>query len=394
MEQIYLNNCLTSKPAPEVIEAMLPYLKEDFQLPGTFITKGEQIASDLENFRKTIAASMGAKSSEIHFTTGGTSANNIAIKGFLSANAHKGMHLICSVIDYPDLLTNAAFFEKSGFEVTYLPADWNGFIDLDQLKKAIRPDTIMFMTTLANHTVGTIQPFPEIKEILDSADQKIAIHIDACEAYARIPINVEELGIDLMSVSAHKIHGPKGVGALYQRKGIQLAQFKHGINRIDNLETGGVSIAAIAGFSKAVELAFTEFEKNTTKIRKLANHLLRQIEEKIPHTILNGARGEKRVPHHISVSFEFIEGEAIMLMLDLNGISVATGSACASEGLKANYVLMALGRTHGQSHGSIKFTLSRYNTIEEIEYTVEKLAEIVQELRSRSPLYQEIEDRR
>ena len=389
MKQIYFNNCLTSKPAPEVIEAMLPYLKEDFQLPGTFVSKGEKIASDLENFRKIVADSMGAKPAEIHFTTGGTSANNIAIKGFLSANAHKGTHLICSVIDYPDLLTNAAFFEKSGFEVTYLSADWDGFIDLKELKKAIRPDTILFMTTLGNHTIGTIQPLKEIKEILDAADHKIAVHVDACEAYARIPINVEKSGIDLMSVSAHKIHGPKGVGALYQRKGIQLAQFKHGINRVDNLETGGFSVASIAGFAKAVELAFDNFGENTAKIRKLSDHLLKKIEEKIPHTILNGARGEKRVPHHINVTFEYIEGEAIMMMLDLNGISVATGSACASQGLKANYVLMALGRTHEQSHGSIKFTLSRYNTIEEIDFTVEKLAEIVQELRSRSPLYGE-----
>ncbi|HHE38632.1 MAG TPA: cysteine desulfurase [Candidatus Cloacimonetes bacterium] len=389
MNQIYFNNCLTSKPAPEVIDAMLPYMKEDFQLPGTFIAKGEKIAADLESFRKTVADSMSAKPSEIHFTTGGTSANNIAIKGFLSANAHQGTHLICSVIDYPDLLTNAAFFEKSGFEVTYLPADWDGFIDLEELKKAIRPDTILFMTTLANHTVGTIQPLKEIKDILDAADHKIAVHVDACEAYARIPINVQELGIDLMSISAHKIHGPKGVGALYQRKGIQLAQFKHGINRVDNLETGGISVASIAGFSKAVELAFDNFEENTSKIRSLSNHLLQKIEEKIPYTTLNGARGEKRAPHHINVSFQYIEGESIMMMLDLNGISVATGSACASQGLKANYVLMALGRTHEQSHGSIKFTLSRYNTMEEIDFTVEKLAGIVKELRSRSPLYED-----
>ena len=387
MKKIYFNNCLTSKPAPEVVDTMLPYLKENFYFPGNFIETGETIASHLQDFKEKIAATIGAKANEIHFTTGGTSANNIAIKGYLSANAHKGTHIICSVIDYPDLLTNAAFFEQSGFEVTYLNADWDGFIDLNQLEKAIRPDTILFMTTLANHTTGTIQPLREIKDILAKADHKIAVHVDACEAYARLPINVNELGIDLMSVSAHKFHGPQGVGFLYQRKGIVLGQFKHGIRRIDNLETGGISIAAIAGMNKAVELAFENFEENTKKIKELSQYLLRKIEERIPHTILNGPRGDKRAPHNINISFEFIEGEAIMMMMDLNGISADTGSACASEGLKPNYVLMALGRTHEQSHGSIKFTLSRYNTREEIDYTVNKLEQIVRELRSRSPLY-------
>ena len=387
MKKIYFNNCLTSKPAPEVISAMMPYFEDKFYFPKNFIETGEKTASELRNFKETIAKTIGAKAKEIHFTSGGTSANNLAIKGFLSANASKGTHLICSVIDYPDLLTNAAFFEQSGFEVTYLKADWDGFIDLEELKKAIRPDTILFMTTLANHTTGTIQPLKEIKKILSEADHKIAIHVDACEAYARLPINVDELGIDLMSVSAHKFHGPQGVGFLYQRKGIVLGQVEHGINRIDNLETGGISIAGIAGMTKAVELAFDNFEENTKKIRDLSNYLLQQIEEKIPYTILNGPRGDKRAPHNINISFEYIEGEAIMMMMDLNGISADTGSACASEGLKPNYVLMALGRTHEQSHGSIKFTLSRYNTFEEIDYTVDKLVQIVRDLRARSPLY-------
>ncbi|MBC8384828.1 MAG: aminotransferase class V-fold PLP-dependent enzyme, partial [Candidatus Cloacimonetes bacterium] len=332
MEKIYFNNCLTSKPAPEAIEAMLPYLKEKFHFPGNFIESGEVINSDLENFRKIAAESIGAKPNEIHFTTGGTSANNIAIKGYLAKNADKGTHIICSVIDYPDLLTNVAFFEQSGFEVTYLAANWDGFINLDELKSAIRSDTILFMTTIANHTVGTIQPIKEIKEILDSADHKIAVHIDACEAYARMPINVDELGIDLMSVSSHKIHGPQGVGFLYKRNGVQLAQFKHGVARVDDLETGGISVASISGFSKAIELAFANGSSNIKKIKELSNYLLEQIEAKIPHTMLNGARGVDRVSHNINVSFEFIEGEAIMMMLSLNGINVATGSACASQG--------------------------------------------------------------
>ncbi|MBL7149958.1 MAG: aminotransferase class V-fold PLP-dependent enzyme, partial [Candidatus Cloacimonetes bacterium] len=255
------------------------------------------------------------------------------------------------------------------------------------LENAIRPDTIIFMTTFVNHTVGSIQPIKKIREILDTADHKIVIHVDAGQAYGKLPIDVNELGIDLMSISAHKIHGPQGVGALYQRKGVVIGPVIHGINRLDNHQTGALSMANIAGFAKAVELTFSDFKENVNHLKELSNYLLEKIEKTIPYTLLNGPRGEARAPHNINVSFDFIEGEAIMLMMDMAGISVATGSACASQGLKANYILMAMGRNHEQSHSSMKFTLSRYNTKEEIDYAVEKLAEIVKELRSRSPLY-------
>jgi cysteine desulfurase len=385
----YFDNCKTTQPAPEVIEAMLPYLKDKFLFPANFVFGGSTAAQELESFKQIVAKSIGAKVGEIHFTASGTIANNIAIKGFLSENADKGTHIIVSVIDYPDLLTNAAFFEKSGFDVTYLQTDSEGFIDLEQLKDSLRSDTILFMTTFVNHTVGSIQPIRKIRKILDTADHKIAMHVDAGQAYGKLPINVEELGIDLMSISAHKIHGPQGVGALYQRKGVVLGSVIHGINRLDNHQTGAVGMANIAGFAKAMELTFSDFDYNVKHLRELSNYLLKKIEDTIPHTLLNGPRGEGRAPHNVNISFDFIEGEAIMLMLDLAGISVATGSACASQGLKANYILMAMGRNHEQSHSSMKFTLSRYNTKEEIDYTVEKLAEIVVELRRRSPLYNE-----
>ncbi len=365
----------------------MPYLREKFYFPKDFVMGGSSISEEIEGFKKIIADTINTTASEIHFTTGGTSANNIAIKGFLSENAGRGTHIIISVIDYPDLLANAAFFEKSGFTVTYLQADRDGFVDLKQLQQAITSDTILFITTLVNHTVGTIQPIEKIKNILSKADHKIAVMVDACEAYGRIPIDVNSMGIDLMSISAHKIHGPQGVGALYKRKGIVIGPIKHGVARIDSFETGGINIASIAGFAKAVQLAFSDFKKHTEKIRELSDYLLSSIESKIPDTMLNGPRGLLRAPHNINVSFDYIEGEAIMVMMDLNGISVATGSACASQGLKANYVLMALGRNHEQSHGSIKFTLSRYNTKTEINIAVDKLKEIVQELRNRSPLY-------
>ena len=389
MERVYFNNCLTSKPAPEVVEAMLPYLKEKFHFPENFIISGGELNTELANFHKTIANSVGAKAKEIHFTSGGTSANNLAIKGFISENAYKGTHLIVSVVDYPDLLTNAAFFEKSGFDVTYLSADEEGFVDPNELREAIQEDTILFMTTMGNHTVGTLQPIKEYRKILDEASHKIAMHVDACEIYGRYPLDVNDLGIDTMSISAHKIHGPQGVGAMYIRSGIKIAPTKHGVNRLDEFETGGISIAAIAGFSKAVELIFANFEKYYNHIRGLQRYLLEKIEATIPYTLLNGPRDDRRAPHNMNITFNYIEGEAIIMMMDIAGISAATGSACASKGLKANYVMMALGRNHEQSHGSIKFTFSRYNTKKEIDYTVEKLAEIVKELRRRSPLFQE-----
>ncbi len=389
MKKYYFDNCKTTQPAPEVVEAMLPYLGEKFIFPANFVFGGSAAAEELETFKRTVANSIGAQPSEIHFTSSGTAANNIAIKGFLSENAKNGTHIIVSVIDYPDLLTNAAFFEKSGFDVTYLKSDKEGLIDLEQLKNSIREDTIMMMTTFVNHTVGSIQPIKKIREILNSSDHKIALHVDAGQAYGKLPINVNELGIDLMSISAHKIHGPQGVGTLFQKKGIIVGPVIHGINRIDIHQTGGISMANIAGFAKAVELTFSDLEKSISQLKELSSYLMEKIESTIPYFMLNGPKGENRAPHNVNYSFDFIEGEAIMLMMDIAGISVATGSACASQGLKANYILMAMGRNHEQSHSSMKFTLSRYNTKEEIDYTVEKLAEIVKELRRRSPLYNE-----
>lgn len=386
MQRIYFNNCLTSQPDPEVVEVVSEYMQNKYFFPENFNSMGTATEQELQKAKTIMANSISANPSEIHFTAGGTAANNLAIKGYLTANSDKGTHIICAVNDYPDILTNVAFFENSGFEVSYLEVDEEGFIDLEQLKNSIREDTILFMTTLGNHTVGTIQPLIEIREILDNAEQKIVMHVDACEAYGRIPINVDDLGIDLMSVSAHKIHGPQGIGFLYQRKGIKLGQVQHGVNRMDNLETGGLNVAAIAGFAKAVELGFNDLEANISKIRKLSDYLLNKIESTIPDTLLNGPRGEKRVPHNINISFDYIEGEAIMMMMDMHGVSISTGSACASQGLKPNYVLMAMGRNHEQSHSSMKFTLSRFNTFKEIDFTVEKLAEVVKELRSRSPL--------
>ena len=386
---IYLDNCVTSPLDQEVLDAMLPYFNQQFWYPASFVSTGEKASEYIASFAKTVADSIAANPDEIHFTSGGTMANNIAIKGI--ANAQKGGHAIVSIVDYPDLLTNAAWLEKQGVEVTYLSADNQAKIDLQELKDAIRPDTFLFMTTAVNHVVGTIQPLKEIREILNTASQKIYFMVDAGQAYGKMHLNVDDFGIDLMSISAHKIHGPQGVGALYVRKGIRLAQLIHGVKRVDNLQTGGISMALMAGFAKAVEITFADLDATIAKLRELSDYLLEKLEAKIDHIELNGAPGEGRAPHNINVSIDFIEGESVTVMLDMKGITVATGSACASQGLKPSYVLLAMGKNHVQSHGSMKFTLNKYTTKEELDYTVDTLAEITEKLRKLSPLYNSLD---
>lgn len=386
---IYLDNCVTSPLDQEVLDAMLPYFNQQFWYPASFVSTGEKASEYIASFAKTVAESIAANPDEIHFTSGGTMANNIAIKGI--ANAQKGGHAIVSIVDYPDLLTNAAWMEKQGIEVTYLSADSEAKIDLQELKDAIRPDTFLFMTTAVNHVVGTIQPLKEIREILDSAGQKIYFMVDAGQAYGKMHLKVDDFGIDLMSISAHKIHGPQGVGALYVRKGIRLAQLIHGVKRVDNLQTGGISMALMAGFAKAVEITFADLDATIAKLRELSDYLLEKLEAKIDHIELNGAPGDGRAPHNVNVSIDFIEGESVTVMLDMKGITVATGSACASQGLKPSYVLLAMGKNHVQSHGSMKFTLNKYITKEELDYTVDTLAEITDKLRKLSPLYNSLD---
>lgn len=386
--KIYLDNCVTTPLAPEVLEAMRPYFSEEFWFPGTFISTGEATNTALAGFHAVIGKTLNAAPDEIHFTSGGTLANNIAIKGLALANSSAGKHVIVSVVDYPDLLTNAAWLEKQGFELSYLEPDAEGLVSAEKLKAAIRQDTILFLTTIVNHVVGTIQPIEDYNRVLLEAGHKIWWHADAGQAYGKMLLDVHALGVDTLSVSAHKIHGPQGIGALYVKKGTKLSQLIHGVNRVDQFQTGGISIALIAGFARAAEITFADLNATISQLRGLSNYLLQRLEATIGEIELNGPRGEGRACHNINVSISYIEGEAITMMLDANGITVATGSACASQGLKANYVLMAMGKNHVQSHGSMKFTLSRFNTREDIDFTVDRLAEITQALRQRSPLYQ------
>ena len=385
MDRVYLDNCLTTRPDPLVVGAMLPYLTDKFYFPGNFISTGSTAQKDIYQFKTVIAQSLNAAVDEVHLTSGGTSANNIGIKGYIMSNSDKGQHIICSMIDYPDILTNAAFFEESGFEVTYLSADSEGFVDLDELSRAIRPDTILVMTTFANHTIGTIQPIKEMSAIIKSRNPDTAFFVDAAQAFGRLAIDVKDLDVDLLSISAHKIHGPQGAGALYVKKGIKLAQTKHGIVRQDDLDTGGISMANLAGFSRAVELAFGDLDGNIAHIRSLRDRLYTGITDNIGAVSINGAWGDMRICHNLNISIEYIEGEAITLMLDMAGITVATGSACASQGLQPNYILMGIGKSFTQSHGSMKFTLSRMTTITEIDFTIQKFTETVDKLKRISP---------
>jgi len=386
---IYLDNCMTTKPAPEVVEVMREYQTERFWYPGSFVSTGEAANTIIEEAKTAVAGSLGADAKDIHLTSGGTLANNLALKGLLSANAPSGGHIICSVVDYPDLLTNAAWLEKQGYQVTYLPADQDGFVSAEALHNAIRNDTVLFMTTIVNHVIGTIQPMAAYKAVLEQAGHRIFWHADAGQAYGKMPLDMRELGVDTLSVSAHKIHGPQGVGALYVKPGVKIGQLLHGVKRADNLQAGGYNPALLAGFAKAVELTFTDLPAQVKYLRDISDYLLKKIETTIPQVELNGPGGAGRVAHNINVTIDFIEGEAMAMMLDLSGVTVATGSACASQGLTPNYVLMAIGKNHMQSHGSLKFTVSRYTTKAEIDYTVDKLAEVARELRKRSPLYKE-----
>jgi cysteine desulfurase len=389
MEQkrIYLDNCVTTKPDPQIFEVMRENWENQYWYPANFFSAGEAVRSQLNEYKAILAKTINSNADEIHFTRGGTSANNLAIKGIITANASKGTHLICSVVDYPDILTNMAFFENSGFEVTYLEPDEFGTISAEKLKAAIRPDTILFATTWVNHVIGTIQPVADYAQVLAEADHKIFLHVDAGQAYGKFPIDVKEVTIDTMSVSAHKIHGPQGVGFLYKKSKTPLGQVSHGINRVDNLETGGINTGSIAGFVKAAELVFADLAGMESYLRDKISYLYNQIMERIPEVELNGSSIEERVAHNLNVSIDYIEGEAMAMMLDLSGITVSTGSACASQGLKPSYVLMAIGKNHMQSHGSLKFTVSKFTTREEIDYTIDKLQPIVEELRRRSPFY-------
>lgn len=383
---IYLDNAATTKTAPEVVKAMLPYFSEHYGNPSSIYSLGTESKKAVSGVRESIAKSLGAATNEIYFTAGGSEADNWAIKATAEAYAQKGKHIITSAIEHHAVLHTCEYLEKRGFEVTYVGVDENGILKLDGLEKAIRPDTILISVMFANNEIGTIQPIKEIGRI--AKEHGILFHTDAVQAYGQLPINVDEYQIDMLSASAHKLNGPKGIGFLYIRKGLKTRSFIHGGAQERSRRAGTENVPGIVGLGAASERAFARMEEKTKKEIELRDYLIRRIEEEVPYCRLNGDR-TRRLPNNVNFSFRFVEGESLLIMLDMRGICASSGSACTSGSLDPSHVLLAIGLPHEIAHGSLRLTLSEENTKEELDTTVEAIKEIVARLREMSPLYED-----
>lgn len=384
---IYMDNAATTKLDTEVLEAMMPYLTEEYGNPSSVYRLGSRNKSAISEARDKVAALLGATSREIYFTGGGTEADNWAIKGVAYANKAKGNHIITSKIEHHAVLHACEYLEKQGFEVTYLDVDEFGSVDLQGLKDSIREETILISIMYANNEIGTIQPIREIGEI--AKEKGIIFHTDAVQAIGAIEIDVKDLNIDLLSLSGHKFHGPKGVGALYIKQGIKIDPLIIGGGQERTRRAGTENVPGIIGLAKAMEKTYANLEDKNKKIIKLRDYLIGEIQKKIKYTRLNGDP-VKRLPGNSNICFEFIEGEALLLSLDMKGIAGSSGSACTSGSLDPSHVLLAIGLPHGIAHGSLRLTLNEENTREEIDYVVESLVEIVDRLRMMSPLYENV----
>lgn len=383
---IYLDNAATTKTAPEVVDAMLPYFSEYYGNASTIYSLGAESKKAMDHARQTIADSLGAKPEEIYFTAGGSESDNWALKATAEAYASKGKHVITTKIEHHAILHTCEYLEKRGFEITYLNVDRDGLISLDELKAAIRPDTILISVMFANNEIGTIEPIAEIGEI--AKEHGVLFHTDAVQAYAQVPINVDEMHIDMLSASGHKLNGPKGIGFLYIRKGVKIRSFVHGGAQERSRRAGTENIPGIVGLGAAVERAMRIMDTKTRKESELRDYLIGRLENEIPHCWLNGHR-TKRLPNNINFSFLFIEGESMLIMLDMKGICASSGSACTSGSLDPSHVLLAIGLKHEEAHGSLRLTLSEESTKEEMEIVAEEVKKIVQRLRDMSPLYED-----
>ena len=383
---IYLDNAATTKTAPEVVDAMLPYFSEYYGNASTIYSLGAESKKAMDHARQTIADSLGAKPEEIYFTAGGSESDNWALKATAEAYASKGTHIITTKIEHHAILHTCEYLEKRGFEITYLNVDRDGLISLDELKAAIRPDTILISVMFANNEIGTIEPIAEIGEI--AKEHGVLFHTDAVQAYAQVPIHVDEMHIDMLSASGHKLNGPKGIGFLYIRKGVKIRSFVHGGAQERSRRAGTENIPGIVGLGAAVERAMRIMDSKTRKEIELRDYLIGRLENEIPHCWLNGHR-TKRLPNNINFSFLFIEGESMLIMLDMKGICASSGSACTSGSLDPSHVLLAIGLKHEEAHGSLRLTLSEDSTKEEMDIVAEEVKKIVQRLRDMSPLYED-----
>lgn len=386
-KSVYLDNSATTPLKKEVLDAMMPYLTEFYGNPSSIYKIGRDAKAAIEEAREKVAAALNADPKEIFFTGCGTEADNWAIKGIAQSKAKKGKHIITSKIEHHAVLHTLESLEKQGYEVTYLGVDEYGKISLDELRASIRPDTILITIMTANNEVGTIQPIAQIGAI--AKENGVLFHTDAVQAIGSVEIDVKEMNIDLLSLSAHKFGGPKGVGAMYARRNVLPAVFMHGGGQERARRAGTENVASIVGLGKAIELATANIEEKSTKIRALRDRLLKEIPEKIPYIKLNGHPTD-RLPGNVNFSFQFIEGEALLLMLDLNGIAASSGSACTSGSLDPSHVLLALGLPHEIAHGSLRLSIGEINTESDIDYVLEVLPGIVQRLRDMSPLYEKV----
>lgn len=383
---IYLDNAATTKTAPEVVEAMLPYFTEYYGNASTVYAFGEESKKAVTKGRDTIANVLGAKPEEIYFTAGGSESDNWALKATADAYQSKGKHIITSKIEHHAILHTCDYLEQHGFEITYLDVDENGLISLEDLEAAIRPDTILVSIMFANNEIGTIEPVAEIGRI--AHEHGVLFHTDAVQAFGQVPINVDEMNIDMLSSSGHKLNGPKGIGFLYIRKGIKIRSFIHGGAQERKRRAGTENVPGIVGFGKAVELAVANMKERTDKEIELRDYLIGRIEKEIPYVKVNGDR-VKRLPNNVNVCFRFVEGESLLIMLDMKGICASSGSACTSGSLDPSHVLLAIGLPHEIAHGSLRLTLGADTTKEDVDTTVDELKKIVAHLREMSPLYED-----
>lgn len=387
MEQlIYLDNAATTQVYPEVFEEMKPYFTEYYGNPSSVYRFAQESKNKVERAREEIAEMLNAKPEEIYFTGGGSESDNWALVATAETYAKKGKHIITSKIEHHAILHTCEYLESRGYEVTYLDVDENGLIDLEQLKKSIREDTVLISIMSANNEIGTIQPIAEIGKIAKEHD--IFFHTDAVQAFGHIPIDVEEMQIDMLSASGHKIHGPKGIGFLYIRKNVRIGAFIHGGSQERGKRAGTHNVPGIVGLAAAAKIAKENLESNIEYETKLRDYAISRIENEIPFAVLSGHR-TKRLPNNIHFCFRFIEGESMLILLDQAGICGSSGSACTSGSLDPSHVLLAIGRPHEIAHGSLRLTLSEKNTKEEIDKVVDELKKIIERLRSMSPLYED-----
>ena len=385
---IYLDNAATTRTAPEVVEAMIPYFSEYYGNPSSIYSLAAESKKAVTEAREAIADSLGTKAQDIYFTAGGSEADNWAIKATAEAYAGKGKHIITSAIEHHAVLHTCAYLEKQGYEVTYVGVDENGVLKLEELKAAIRPDTILISVMFANNEIGTIQPIKEIGEI--AKERGVLFHTDAVQAYGQLPINVDEYHIDMLSASGHKLNGPKGIGFLYIRKGLKLRSLIHGGAQERSRRAGTENVPGIVGLGAAVSRAMATMRARTDCEIELRDYFISEIEAKIPYCRLNGHK-TNRLPNNVNFSFEFIEGESLLIMLDMKGICASSGSACTSGSLDPSHVLLAIGLPHEIAHGSLRLTISEETTREEVDFTVNAVAEIVEKLRAMSPLYEDFQ---